>query len=633
MQLAKSQEPSRFGHQLVDEISLPEQTLNQLFGALLLTALGVFIGANLLFPDPLVLHYSAQIGLTCVALLLIFYALSRQIGLIWGLALTYGLMWMQVYTRLPWLGPMIYGFAGLAFLYTVRYLRVERLDWWLLLLMAVIAIATILGVSGAYTSFDMLQRLHAGDVHQDTLFHASIAAMIKNYGVVSTGLHGLVEMPYHILSHVLMASVSLLSGQGVIEVYGVANWVMFAPILIFSITAFCAMLDRTRQLPLPLVWGLTAVLLVAMPFLFGSWAVWDSFFASESYLVSLGLFTLGLAVLFKRRLSLPDILLVLFLAALISNAKASVGLVYSGLWFSRLLFVRGDSTWRELAALMMAVLAVAWAVIDLVQGSSGSMPFDPLHFVRTYSFLGSHLGVIGNSIKAGMGIPILTMLLAIVAVSSFFVLHFSLSWVVVGLIGYSSGVRGVLKSPLSIYSLAAIFAGVLIIFTFAIGGGSAYYFSNVALFVSLPGVIAMLAGWMERRHVDHRMVLILSLFLVFLLGVKGLHQISALHPRNPTHQNNVLINELVHLRNTSPLHFVLRPNADAMASNPVKRCTAKPFLFPAVSERAWVDVVSDGSNGCHYVYYGYAQYGITEVRQQVNVRPGLLPGMTIKKVQ
>jgi hypothetical protein len=72
--------------------------------------------------------------------------------------------------------------------------------------------------------------------------------MIKNYGVSSTGLHGLVEVPYHTFSYVLMASISLISGVSAVEVYGVANHILFAPFLIFSITAFCTITSRASNI-------------------------------------------------------------------------------------------------------------------------------------------------------------------------------------------------------------------------------------------------------------------------------------------------------------------------------------------------------------------------------------------------
>jgi len=109
--------------------------------------------------------------------------------------------------------------------------------------------------------------LPTGGVHRDAPYHAGIAAMIKNYGVVSTGLHGLVETPYHIFSHALAAGLSLLSGRRVLEVYGVAPSVFFIPILIFSAVACAAILDRTGRAYLLTMWGLVCVLLVGTPWL------------------------------------------------------------------------------------------------------------------------------------------------------------------------------------------------------------------------------------------------------------------------------------------------------------------------------------------------------------------------------
>ena len=111
------------------------------------------------------------------------------------------------------------------------------------------------------------------------------------------------------------ASISLLSNVGVFEVYGAINWVFFAPILIFSVVVCSATLDTTGQLSMPLTWGIACVLLVVSPFLLQNWGVFDSFFVSESYLVSLGPFLLGFLLLFKRRLSILDLLLVLILTA------------------------------------------------------------------------------------------------------------------------------------------------------------------------------------------------------------------------------------------------------------------------------------------------------------------------------
>ena len=236
-----------FGSQLLDSLSISEKTLNILFAALFLSSLTVFFLGNLLLLDVLILQRSMHIAFPCFGILLIFYTLSKSLGsVIWGLVLTYGLLWIVTNSHHRYLIPIFYFFICIGFIYTFRYLRVDRTQWLPLMLMGIIASLTVLGTVDSYTSFDMLERLHAGNVHKDTLYHASTAAMIKNYGVVSTGLHGLSETPYHIYSHVLFACISLLSGNSVLDVYGVANWILFAPILIFCVVIFCVILEKKR---------------------------------------------------------------------------------------------------------------------------------------------------------------------------------------------------------------------------------------------------------------------------------------------------------------------------------------------------------------------------------------------------
>lgn len=629
MQISKSEVSHDFGHQLVDSISVPDSELNFLFAALFFSSIGVFIGGNLLLLDGSVLQYSAQIAFACFAILLIFYMLSRVTGSVtWGLVLIYGMMSLVVYSRQDWLIPAVYVVALVGLGYAVRFLRVQRNEWVLVLLMALLVIAVVLGVARAYTSFDMLNRLHVGNVEQDTLFHASIAAMIKNYGVTSTGLHGLVETPYHVLSHVLFAGISLLSGAGVFEVYGVANWVFFAPILIFSAVICSVMLDRAKQLSVPITWGIVCILLVISPILLRYWRVSDSFFVSESYLVSLGLFLLAFPFLFKRRLSLSDILLIVIVTALMSYAKTTVGMIFAGLWVVRIIFVRGERIRLELVTLASSIVVVALIIFDSAEASQGSLDIVPLHFIGQYSFQGQHLFAVSKALREGTGLPLPSVLLALVAVLSFFTFHFLLSWVVIGRTASKDGILAVFSSPLSVYTLAAVFAGAMIIILFRIPGGSAYYFSNVAFFVALPGVVALIALVLNRTRVSPALLLASGALLIGLLSVGSYYKASAFHPSRSSLQHSTLIDTLIELRQNKPMNLVLQPNSTGFANNPVSRCTAQPFVYPAISERPWVDVISI-QNDCTYEYYGFGQYGITDSKQTVTIQPQLMPGMKV----
>ena len=52
---------------------------------------------------------------------------------------------------------------------------------------------------------------------------------------------------------------------------------------------------------------------------------------------------------------------------------------------------------------------------------------------------------------------------------------------------------------------------------------------------------------------------------------------------------------------------IYSPSSDALNLNPVKYCLARPFLYPALSERPWFGVIEGGSK-CEYLYYGFDDY-------------------------
>jgi hypothetical protein len=625
------QQPVPRGDPLADAAGLPSPLLDLLTAAVLLTAVGVFMVGNLLLLDPAVLHSSARVTLICVGVLLIFFALSRRLGSpAWGLLLSYGALWLLLRASAPLAQLLFLAGAGGAAVYAWRVLRIAPGQWIALLLMAAVAAITVLGVHRSYTSFDMLARLAAGFVHQDTLYHASLAAMIKHYGVVSTGLHGLVVTPYHAFSHALMAAISMLSGVSVIEVYGVATVVLFAPLLIFSVVAASSMIATTRRVPLPAAWALTTLILALAPSLLQNWAVYDSYFVSESYLIALGLLTLGLPLLFVRELKPVDLLLVTLLTLMIAHSKAPVALMYAGLWLARLLFVRGGRLATDLAACALSALTVAAAVLGYAHANSGMVFFGPLDFVIHYTRLGRHVLDARTALVGGAGIPLDTALMASLALISFVLAHFLLSWIVVAAVARRSGWRSLLATPLAVYTLAAMGGGILIALTLRIHGASGFYFTNVAFFVALPGLVAMLAVAIARHATGARWLLPAAVVTVALVNGAALYRVSAAgRPYPATH--NLLVEQLRTLRVSAPPNQVLRPDPAMLDANPLLRCSSKPFLFPAVSERPWVGVVRAGDD-CRFEHYGYNLYGLSREQNVVSMAPRLLPGMLIVDV-
>ena len=287
-----------------------------------------------------------------------------------------------------------------------------------------------------------------------------------------------------------------------------------------------------------------------------------------------------------------------------------------------------ESIGLDLAALTLSTAVTSWVNFHSAEAAQGSISILPLHFIGSFSFLGKYLVESGKALLEGEALSLRSLLLAFIAILSFFTFHFLLSWVIFLRVAYRKGIRSIFAVPLSVYSVAAVAAGALVIFLFSIPGGSAYYFSNVAFFVALPGVVILLAHASGRRRISFQPLLVFAILLVCLLSVQAFYRASAMHPARSVPIHSAFIDSLIELRHTTPVNVVLQPAAGAFANNPVLPCAAQPFVYPAVSERPWINVIPARSD-CTYQYYGYSQYGITESQQTVTVQPRLLPGMAI----
>jgi hypothetical protein len=56
-------------------------------------------------------------------------------------------------------------------------------------------------------------------IHLDTYYHVALASMLKSYGVVSHGLHGVGQLDYHFGSHLLMMGASKILNISVFDSY------------------------------------------------------------------------------------------------------------------------------------------------------------------------------------------------------------------------------------------------------------------------------------------------------------------------------------------------------------------------------------------------------------------------------
>jgi hypothetical protein len=104
------------------------------------------------------------------------------------------------------------------------------------LLMGLYAAGSIWG--GGFENPLFVENLCNGYAHIDTLFHATLANMLRTYGVCSTGLDGLPHVLYHFGSHWIFARVSNLLDLPVVDFYNLAYPVIFAPFTAFSLLTF-----------------------------------------------------------------------------------------------------------------------------------------------------------------------------------------------------------------------------------------------------------------------------------------------------------------------------------------------------------------------------------------------------------
>jgi len=88
------------------------------------------------------------------------------------------------------------------------------------------------------------QIISGASAHRDTLWHATIAGMIKTYGIPSSGIDGIIELNYHTFSHLIIAKFSTLLNINTLQFY-----TLIAPIIIFPLF-FLSFLYTTKEISL-----------------------------------------------------------------------------------------------------------------------------------------------------------------------------------------------------------------------------------------------------------------------------------------------------------------------------------------------------------------------------------------------
>jgi hypothetical protein len=610
--------------------------LNKSFAFLVGTTLAVFLLGNILLLSPTALAASTKvlgISLGCLAIIYCCIKLSRDLA--FAIVGLYLILALPVITQFESICILFYGAVTGSIVFIFRNKNWQAIFHYNFNLetakMSAAGAITILGVR-SYTSFDMLERASEGNLHQDTIYHASLASMLKNYGITSTGLNGIVETPYHIFSHILHGSISLLSNVSVLETYGAASSLLFSPLLIFIIVFMANQVGHGKSTPADVLWLRCCLILTILPALFWEWRFRNYYFTSESYLVSLTILLACLTPLLRARITTIEWLIIPLGSYFMSQAKASVGGIYALLWLVSIFLVKGRKIQK---VVLMTCLVIICVYLGLASAAAANqddyIKFELLHFIRSSSLGGLYLTSVGDALKMRMIPSPLHLILGFLALVSFLAFHFLPSWIFMIAKTRDLGRLSSSNSRAIAFVLASTAVGIVISFVLRIPGNSVYYFSNIPAFICIPFLLQPCDQALPWRSLvptlsrSHGLILLLLLFC--LPGLSANSRLEIIH-----HHHNHLspwLQTMINIRQSSPKDVVLIGSEQLRDENPIHRFSARPLIFPALSERPWINVI-ERQHWCLYDYLGYSEYGVSSSHCTGLGSPQIPPGFTLR---
>jgi hypothetical protein len=462
----------------------------------------------------------------------------------------------------------------------------------------------ILGLD-TYTDFSLVNKVHLGQIHKDSLFHASIASMIKNYGISSTGLHGLIPINYHTFSHSLYAFVSVISEESVLNCYAYLTSIFFAPLFIYIIIQISDKIElKNIESPFILKYFLAIGILFLAPLLLGNWNIWNSYFTSESYLVGCIVFVAALPVFRKNIFDLRSNIVLFILIYILATLKISIGFVFLCIILFYVLFLSKNTILFKAFFLSISIILFYFIIYD-GNNSSNEIVINPFHFIKKYS-----TSFDKYELYNGSSIFIKNMLDTL-GIIEFILMHFSFS-ILFFLFLYKSKNGLFIDNIISYYYLIiSIFIGFGIIIFLEIGGGSAYYFTTIPFIITIPIFINQVSdklyffykknNFYKFNSLSYITLIIITIFIFGLpIYQKKINVVATIKTRNS------LVDKLITIRSQKDLGAIYVSNQTIDIDNPLSDCSARPLLYPALSERSWCNVILNKSS--LYKGYGYENY-------------------------
>lgn len=443
-----------------------------------------------------------------------------------------------------------------------------------------------------YSQPNSMVKLLNSHLHNDTIYHVAMASMWKSYHAISHGLHGLSQLEYHYGSHLLMAGASSLLKISSFESYSHFFGFFCMPLLSISCIALAEeyLPSKTNTDFFKKILAYCFLLIGTGVLIFGGvfyrFALWPSFYESESYIVSLILFFNYYSIL-KNSNYLSSVLNPIFTLAilgLMTITKISTGfcgLILLGSWA----LLSSEKFWtRNWFYKWMIFFIGSLVFLGLyisINPSSGDAYFQPFQFVNTYI-----------DFKAPL----------YVKYAAFILVHFSFFLVAALFYSFHFKDESIRNSFPLWYWLGAFLAflvGLSVLTFFNIMGGSGYYFSNVPMFMVLPFLICIPNFIKDLkpilRNIFIILLLVISFFnapqIIYAGGKSFLMQISQAYPANffaiyiqrldEIRKDKSSLNALVYIPRTETAFWKdIKPD-----TKPDWTCKSAGYIISAISER------------------------------------------------
>lgn len=388
--------------------------------------------------------------------------------------------------------------------------------------------------------------------HSDPLFHAAISAMIKNYGVISVGLDGLVPLNYHTLSHVIRGAISFGTWQPIISTYAAMQLIVSEPLLLMTIIITAETVrpsTNLRNFLIRILFLFFSFCSISIWPMFERFGFWQSYGTSDSYAISLILMMATICTL-RIEGSFCRLSAMVSLTLLCTASKISTGTICVAILVTHLTFYDGGTRISRITAAIVAL--AGWCIFFYTLAPLAVNMPEAIQFlsilngkiILTYGFglvvlAGLVLGIYCllqnekslrkyflylctisvvsfvfylsfypqplivseiqrfNFLRTYAGLPNNSDNLKFwVMLGKFTLVHFLFTWLLallaINVLFWDKVNAKYLRGPI-LFSLVGLVISWIVLFFANFVAGSEYYFSNVLMFIAMPYLLILIS--------------------------------------------------------------------------------------------------------------------------------------------